>query len=69
MAGSFLARGGWWVVGQSALMLALAALGVVFRGSWHCGTSTGIGLALCVVGAAFGIAGVCVLGRSRTMFP
>ena len=69
MAGSFFARGGWWVVGQSALMLAVAALSVVFRRSWHCSTGAGIGVALCVMGAAFGIAGACVLGRSRTMFP
>ena len=69
MAGSFLARGGWWVVGQSALLLAVAALGILFRRSWPCAAGAGIGVALCVLGAAFGIAGVCVLGHSRTMFP
>ena len=69
MADSFIARGGGWVAGQSLLMLSVAVLGILFRGSWPCATGAAIGIALCVPGAAIGIAGALVLGRSRTMFP
>jgi protein-S-isoprenylcysteine O-methyltransferase Ste14 len=69
MADPFFARGGWWVVGQSVLLLAVAVIGVIFRKSWPCATGVGLGAVLCVLGAAFGVAGACVLGRSRTAFP
>ena len=69
MADSFIARGGGWVAGQSLLMLSVAVLGVLFRRSCPCASGVEIGIALCLLGAAFGIAGALVLGRSRTMFP
>ena len=33
MMNSFVTRGGWWVVAQSILMLAVLATGVAFRAS------------------------------------
>jgi protein-S-isoprenylcysteine O-methyltransferase Ste14 len=69
MDGSFMARGGGWVMGQSELLLAVGGLGVVFPRSWGFAASVAIGIVLCAMGAAFGIAGVWVLGRSRTAFP
>jgi protein-S-isoprenylcysteine O-methyltransferase Ste14 len=66
---SFAARGGWWVVAQSVLMLAVIALAVGFPGDWTRGPISGIGFLLFALGGYFGIAGVLVLGRNRTPFP
>ena len=66
---SFAARGGWWVVAQSILMLAVIALAVGFPGDWTRGTIIGTGFLLFALGGYFGIAGVLVLGRNRTPFP
>ena len=51
------------------MMLAVAALGIVFRRNWDCAASIAIGVVLCALGAVFGIAGARALGRSRTAFP
>lgn len=69
MMDSFVARGGLWVVAQSILMLAVLAGGVAFRASEIHGVSLVAGLCLILLGAAFGIAGVKVLGCNRTPFP
>lgn len=65
----FATRGGWWVVAQSILMLAVIALAVGFPGDWTRGLISGMGFLLFAVGGYFGIAGVLVLGRNRTPFP
>ena len=66
---SFRERGGTWVVIQSLLMTLVIALGVVFHGDWTNGLLIATGAALFFVGGYFGIAGVLVLGRSRTPYP
>lgn len=66
---TFAARGGWWVVAQSILMLAAIGLAVQFPGDWTRTPVTVLGGVLFVVGGYFGIAGVIVLGRNRTPFP
>lgn len=54
---------------QFALMLAVLALGVVWRGrGWGLLAIAG-GIVLVASGAWFGIAGVAALGRNRTAFP
>jgi protein-S-isoprenylcysteine O-methyltransferase Ste14 len=65
----FLSRGGVWVIAQSILMMAAIALGVTFHGDWTRLGVAAAGVALFVIGACFGIAGVVVLGRNRTPFP
>ena len=65
----FLQRGGWWVVGQGALMLAVAVLGVAYHGKPnHPGLFWG-GVLLLAASAACGLAGFAVLGRNLTPFP
>ena len=66
---TFAARGGWWVVAQSILMLAAVGLAVLFPGDWTRPPVLAVGGVLFVVGGYFGIAGVMVLGRNRTPFP
>jgi len=66
---SFFERGGFWVIGQSVLMVSVIALGVVFPQQWA-GSLSGIaGAILTAVGAWIGIAGVQALGKNRTAFP
>jgi protein-S-isoprenylcysteine O-methyltransferase Ste14 len=67
--GSFVTRGGWWVVGQSILLLSLIALGVLFHGQWHSAWGAAVGAVLFVLGGVVGVAGVRALGRNRTAFP
>jgi protein-S-isoprenylcysteine O-methyltransferase Ste14 len=66
---TFAARGGFWVVVQSILMLAVILLGVVFPGDRTRIPVIAGGAALFIVGGYFGIAGVLVLGKNRTPFP
>lgn len=66
---SFASRGGWWVVGQSVLMLAAIGLAVMFSGNWTNLAIIGAGSVLFASGGYFGIAGVIVLGKNRTPFP
>lgn len=66
---SFAARGGWWVVAQSFLMLAAIGLAVLFPGDWTRTPVMALGGVLFVVGGYFGIAGVMVLGRNLTPYP
>jgi len=69
MRASFRQRGGWWVVVQFVLMLAVILLGIVGRGGGWEISSIAVGAALLVPGGVFGLAGVAALGRNRTPFP
>ncbi len=65
----FTARGGWWVVAQSILMLAAVGLAVRYPGNWTRTTVIVTGFVLFSLGGYLGIAGVMVLGKNRTPFP
>ena len=69
MKHSFAERGGWWVVGQSIVMLAVTASGPLRPPDWTSRTGYWIGVFLIGAGAVFGIAGAWTLGRNRTPFP
>lgn len=66
---SFLRKGGLWVVVQNVLSLAVLAAGPLFNGQRWAWGWRGLGFALCLSGAAFGVAGVRALGRNRSPFP
>lgn len=68
-ASSFAARGGWWVVAQSILMIAVVLLAVMFHGDWTRVGLIALGAVLFALGGYFGIAGVSTLGKNRTAFP
>lgn len=68
-ARSFAARGGWWVVAQTILMLATTLLAVMYLGRYTDLAFSGAGFALFTFGGYFGIAGVMALGKNRTPFP
>jgi len=65
----FLERGGVWVLTQSVLLPALILLGVMFHGDWTRVWLIVVGGGLFALGAVFGVAGMTVLGHSRTPFP
>ena len=69
MADSFVARGGWWVVGQSVLLIGVIFLGARYHGQWQSAWGLFAGGVLFLLGGAVGIAGVRALGRNRTAFP
>jgi protein-S-isoprenylcysteine O-methyltransferase Ste14 len=59
-----------WVITQIILMIACALAGWLWHGSWPASVSGNlIAWVLITMGAGFGIAGVWVLGRNRTIFP
>lgn len=69
MLEGFVQRGGLWVLVQSALLLAVAGLGMVCRNeSKHFILFLG-GLFFLALSALCGIAGVVALGRNLTPFP
>jgi protein-S-isoprenylcysteine O-methyltransferase Ste14 len=65
----FRERGGGWVLAQFALMSAVFASAVVWRGGIGGPGPVALGGLLCALGAVFGVAGARALGRSRTPFP
>ncbi len=69
MSDGFVQRGGWWVVGQSLLLLAIAILGITSRAASKSLTIFVVGLVLFAVSAVCGIAGLLALGRNLTPFP
>jgi protein-S-isoprenylcysteine O-methyltransferase Ste14 len=69
MNSGFFERGGWWVLGQSILMPLVLALGPLCPGESHPAWLGGVAWILFAGGAGFGIGGVWVLGRNRTIFP
>jgi len=69
MSDGFVQRGGWWVVGQFLLMLAIAILGTTCHtASKSPATLTG-GLVLFAASVVCGLAGLLALGRNLTPFP
>ena len=69
MRSLFSTRGGWWVAGQSVLLVALLTLGPWRSGDWSSRVGFWLGVALLTAGAVFGIAGTNALGRNRTPYP
>jgi protein-S-isoprenylcysteine O-methyltransferase Ste14 len=69
MNASFLERGGLWVLAQSALMIGVTVLGLIWPGDANWPAAFLAGAALLVIGAYFGIAGVMALKTNRTPFP
>ncbi len=69
MSRDFVQRGGLWVVGQSLLLCAVVAGGILARNQWHSLTSTLCGTFLLLLGAGCGLAGTISLGRNLTPFP
>ena len=67
----FFERGGWWVVAQSGLMMAVLAAGPLTSGGWADGNGWCRLLAwgLFGLGAGLGISGVWALRGNRTIFP
>lgn len=65
----FSDRGGWWVVGQSILMLGAVVFGVTHGGGWVSPGGFVLGWGLFVVGGVAGVWGVIELGEARTAFP
>jgi protein-S-isoprenylcysteine O-methyltransferase Ste14 len=66
---TFAARGGWWVVVQSILMLGVVAAGVAFADTGISQAVFLVGASLLVLSGAVGVLGVAYLGRARTAFP
>ena len=69
MSGSFLQRGGIWVLGQSVLLCAVVGGGILCRNQWHSLAMTLCGAVLLVIAAGCGLAGTVSLGRNLTPFP
>lgn len=67
--GGFIQRGGWWLMAQNALTLAVLVLGPIFRAQWQNAAISIAGGVLLSVGGCLGIAGVCALGRNLTPYP
>lgn len=69
MCRGFVQRGGVWVLVQSALLLAVAGLGMVCHNESKYFILFLGGLFLLALSALCGIAGVVALGRNLTPFP
>jgi protein-S-isoprenylcysteine O-methyltransferase Ste14 len=69
MADDFLQRGGLWVLGQSLLLCAVMAGGILCRGQWHSLPIMLCGVGLLLIAVSCGLAGTLSLGRSLTPFP
>jgi protein-S-isoprenylcysteine O-methyltransferase Ste14 len=69
MKGSFIERGGIWVVAQGAIMTAVLGLSLVFHGSRFTLFDIATGLLFMAVGAGVGLAGARSLGANLTPFP
>lgn len=69
MPSGFLERGGGWVLGQSALMVMVLVAGPLVPGTHRPPWLTVLAVLALGLGAVFGLAGVRVLGRNRTIFP
>ena len=69
MSGEFLQRGGLWVLGQSVLLGAVIAGGILGRNQWQCLALTLCGAFLLLIAAGCGLAGMVSLGRNLTPFP
>ena len=69
MSNRFVQRGGWWVVGQFLLLLAIAVLGASDHAAAKRLAVFICGLVLLVASATCGVAGLLALGRNLTPFP
>ena len=69
MRESFASRGGWWVVGQTSLMVAVVLLGALQPGPWSSRISGALGGAFMAMAGTLGIWGARALGRNTTAFP
>jgi protein-S-isoprenylcysteine O-methyltransferase Ste14 len=69
MSRNFLQRGGLWVLGQSVLLGAVLAGGILCRNQWQSLTVTLCGAFLLLIAAGCGWAGAVSLGRNLTPFP
>lgn len=67
---SLKGRGFGWVVAQIILTAGCALLGWIWPGQWTTSYSDEfVAALLTTTGAAFGVSGVWVLGRNRTIYP
>ena len=66
---SFVQRGGWWVVGQFLLLLAIAGLDLTGHAAVKPLPPFIGGLVLIVVATLCSLAGLLALGRNLTPFP
>jgi protein-S-isoprenylcysteine O-methyltransferase Ste14 len=69
MNGNFLQRGGLWVLGQSVLLCAVIAGGILSRHQWQSLALTLCGAFLLLIVAGCGWAGTVSLGQNLTPFP
>ena len=67
--GGFIQRGGWWVICQSGLLVAVVLFGIGLKGSWHSFASTLLGACFLLLAALCGVFGAAALGRNLTPFP
>lgn len=65
----FVQRGGWWVVGQFILLIAVAVLGIVFRHEPGRKLFLVCSLFFLLAATICGLAGLVNLGRNLTPFP
>lgn len=68
-SGSFVQRGGLWVLGQAGLMLAVFLLALLFHASRRQNAGMVCGVILFVLGGICGIAGAVVLRGGLTPLP
>ena len=69
MSGSFIQRGGLWVLAQVVLILVVIVSGVAWRHQWQSAWSVFVGACLLLAGGVCGLAGVAALGRNLTAYP
>ncbi len=69
MTGNFAQRGGFWVLGQSMLMLAVIISAVIWPGKERSLLLTIYAALFFLTAAACGISGAMALGRNLTPFP
>jgi len=69
MSNSFVHRGGWWVIGQSLLLLAIAGLDLTGHAAVKSLPLFIGGLVLIAAAAICSVAGLLALGRNLTPFP
>lgn len=65
----FVARGGWWVVCQLALLMVIFPGVIAWSGHWESRPLRIVGIMLLVVGCLCGILGTLSLGRNLSPFP
>jgi protein-S-isoprenylcysteine O-methyltransferase Ste14 len=69
MSNHFVQRGGWWVVGQFLLLLAVAILGITDHATSKSLPVFICGLIFLAASGICGISGALALGRNLTPFP